>query len=195
MLFSCMRGSIERVRRRTEAGTPIHRHVPSGRTGDTMKRAIRSTPLPLDRTAAITAVCALCACAALAVSPRAHAATLADAVASGQAGGNATELDLLGSPKTYTDPYGSPVDGKGGQRGPVTNAQTARGTTPTDKLLAQQDGVDRIPGGAVQLRPLARNRNAQAMSPEGAAAALYRPPAGAKPPAPARAREIYKSPW
>ena len=98
MLFSCMRGSIERVRRRTEAGTPIHRHVPSGRTGDTMKRAIRSTPLPLDRTAAITAVCALCACAALAVSPRAHAATLADAVASGQAGGNATELDLLALP-------------------------------------------------------------------------------------------------
>jgi hypothetical protein len=151
-----------------------------------MIRKIRSTFLPL--------FAALCVPAVLLCTQGAHAAPLGN-------GADAAELDMLGTPKAYADPYGTPMNGKGGQRGPVTNAnaQTVQGSSPTDKLLAKQDGVEQMPGqggGRVQLRPLARNRDAKMMqAPDGAAAALYQQPVGGKPVVAAKPREIYKSPW
>jgi hypothetical protein len=141
-----------------------------------MARTIRSTFHPL--------IAALCLPAALLCAQGVHAAPLGD-------GGNAAELDMLGGPRTYADPYGTPAKGK---RGATANAQTTQASTPTEKMLAQQDGM--VPqGGRVQLRPLARNRDAKLMqTPDGAAAALYQSPGG-KPAAPAKPREIYKSPW
>jgi hypothetical protein len=134
----------------------------------------------------------------------AYAGNFADAAGgNGQAGGNApAEMDLLGSPRTYTDPYGAPTNGRGGQRGPITNTQTGDGVTPTDKLLAQQNGYVGNPGAGAQLKGTAAARarddvNAKAMMmPQGAADAVYPTPAGLKPPAnPARVRDIYKSPY
>jgi hypothetical protein len=146
-----------------------------------MTRPTRSTFLPL--------VAALCLPVALLCVQVAHAAPLGD-------GGNAAELDMLGGPTSYADPYGTPVNGKGGQRGPIANAQTVQGSTPTDKLLAKQDGVEEVQGGRVQLRPLARNRDTKLMqTPEGAAAALYQQPVGGKAGAAAKAKDIYKSPY
>jgi hypothetical protein len=146
-----------------------------------MTRTTRSTFHPL--------VAALCLPVALLCVQGAHAAPLGD-------GGNAAELDMLGAPTSYADPYGTPVNGKGGQRGPIANAQTVQGSTPTDKLLAKQDGIEGVQAGRVQLQPLARNRNAKAMqTPDGAAAALYQQPVGGKPVAAAKAKEIYKSPY
>ncbi|MDR5737716.1 hypothetical protein [Caballeronia sp. LZ016] len=136
--------------------------------------------------------------ATLMASPLAHAGNFADAAITKQAGGGApSEMDLLGSPDRYADPYGAPVNGKGGQRGPITNAQTAQGVSPTDKLLAQQNGYAGNPGARAQLRRVGRNPDAKAMMmPQGAAATLYRTPDELKPPArAARPVQIYKSPY
>jgi hypothetical protein len=130
-----------------------------------------------------------------AVTPCAHAGNFADA-AIAQAGGTPpSEMQLLGAPQGYGDPYGAPTNGRGGRNGAITNAQTDT-MTPTDKLLAQQNGYVGNPAGGVQLRRGARGNDAKAMDmPEGAAAALYPTPAGLKPPARARVTEIYKSPY
>ncbi|KIG07719.1 hypothetical protein BurMR1_0549 [Burkholderia sp. MR1] len=136
--------------------------------------------------------------AALVASPLAHAGNFSDAALVKQAGpGVPSEMDLLGSPDRYADPYGAPVNGKGGKRGPITNAQTAQGVSPTDKLLAKQNGYVDDAGAGPQVRRAGRNADAKAMMmPQGAAATLYRTPNGMKPPAGAmRQREIYKSPY
>ncbi|MDR5772341.1 MULTISPECIES: hypothetical protein [unclassified Caballeronia] len=143
----------------------------------------------------------LIAATAFAAAPFAHAGNFADAAMSnGQAAGGAGEMDLLGSPSTYSDPYGAPTNGKGGKRGPITNGQTTEGISPTDKLLAQQNGYVGNPGAGAQLRATGRRNDAATakamLMPQGAAATLYPTPAGLKPPAnAARARDIYKSPY
>jgi len=152
---------------------------------DRMKHELRAALMPL-------------MLATLIASPLAHAGNFADAAIAKPAGGGVpSEMDLLGSPDRYADPYGAPVNGKGGRRGPITNAQTAQGISPTDKLLAQQNGYAGNPGAGAQLRRVGRNADAKAMMmPQAAAATLYRTPEGLKPPAKAvRAREIYKSPY
>ncbi|SAK74422.1 hypothetical protein AWB80_04227 [Caballeronia pedi] len=69
----------------------------------------------------------------------------------------------------------------------------------TDKLLAQQNGYVGNPAGGARLRPSGRNADAKSMMmPRSAAATLYPVPPGLKAPAannPARARDIYKSPY
>lgn len=161
-----------------------------------MKHELRTALLSLAMTA--FAPCALVA--SLAASTPAHAGDFADAaISKNEAGGGApAEMDLLGSPGTYSDPYGAPTNGRGGQRGPITNAQTAQGVSPTDKLLAQQNGYVGNPAAGAQLRPTGRKADTKAMMmPQGAAATLYPTPSGLKPPAAnaARARDIYKSPY
>jgi len=161
-----------------------------------MKHELRTALLSLFMTA--LAPCALVA--SLAASTPAHAGNFADAaITKGEAGGAVpAEMDLLGSPGTYSDPYGAPTNGRGGQRGPITNAQTAQGVSPTDKLLAQQNGYVGNPAAGAQLRPTGRMGDTKAMMmPQSAAAALYPTPNGLKPPAAnaARARDIYKSPY
>ena len=138
--------------------------------------------------------------AALAASSLAHAGNFSDAALIKQEAGPGvpSEMDLLGSPDRYADPYGAPVNGKGGKRGPITNAQTAQGVSPTDKLLAQQNGYVGNPAAGVRLRPGGHKADAKAMmAPKSAAAALYPAPPGFNPPAPnaARSRDIYKSPY
>jgi len=156
-----------------------------------MKHELRAALMPL-------LIAALGPCA-LVASTAAHAGNFADAaISKKQAGGAApSEMDLLGSPDIYADPYGAPTNGKGGQRGPITNAQTTQGISPTDKLLAQQNGYVGNPGAGAQLRAVGRKGDAKAMlMPEGAAATLYPTPNGLKAPAKAaRARDIYKSPY
>ncbi|MDR5855166.1 hypothetical protein P9239_08030 [Caballeronia sp. LZ062] len=156
-----------------------------------MKHELRAALMPL-------LIAALGPCA-LAASSVAHAGNFADAAISKQqaGGGVPAEMDLLGSPDTYADPYGAPTNGRAGQRGPITNAQTAQGISPTDRLLAQQNGYVGNPGAGAQLRRVARNDDAKAMlMPQGAAATLYPTPNGFKAPAKAaRARDIYKSPY
>jgi hypothetical protein len=158
-----------------------------------MKHELRATLLPL-----VVAVLAPCAMLA---SPAAHAGDYADAaITNGQAGGRApTEMDLLGSPRRYADPYGAPTNGRGNQRGAITNAQTADGISPTDKLLAQQNGYVGNPGAGAQLKRTGRKDDANTkamMMPEAAAASLYPTPNGLKPPKnAARVRDIYKSPY
>jgi hypothetical protein len=137
--------------------------------------------------------------------PVSHAGNFADAAMSnGQAGGGAPgEMELLGSPRTYSDPYGAPTNGRGGQRGPITNGQTGAGVTPTDKLLAQQNGYVGNPGAGAQLKGTARGDAAAGakalLMPQAAAAAVYPTPNGLKPPGgnanAARGRDIYKSPY
>ncbi|WP_193788515.1 hypothetical protein [Caballeronia insecticola] len=152
------------------------------------------------RTALLSLFMSALAPCALVASPAAHAGNFADAaITKGQAGGGVpAEMDLLGSPGTYSDPYGAPTNGRGGQRGPITNAQTTQGVSPTDKLLAQQNGYVGNPAAGAQLRATARKNDTKTMmQPQGAAATLYPAPAGLKPPAAnaARARDIYKSPY
>jgi hypothetical protein len=151
----------------------------------------------------------LSAASALVVANAAHAGDFADAAMSnGQAGGNPpSEMGLLGSPRSYADPYGAPTNGRGNRGGgPITGAQTAQGVSPTDRLLAQQNGYVGNPGAGAQLRRGAGvndDANAkQMMNAQGAAAALYPTPSGLKPPVAgggaanaARVREIYKSPY
>jgi hypothetical protein len=70
--------------------------------------------------------------------------------------------------------------------------------SPTDKLLAQQNGYVGNPAGGARLRPSGHKADAKAMmAPRSAAAALYPAPPGLNPPAPtaARSRDIYKSPY
>jgi hypothetical protein len=157
-----------------------------------MKQAPRTALLPLVMMAFVSA--------ASVTAPAAHAGNFSDAaISKGEAGGAApAEMDLLGSPGAYADPYGAPTNGRGGQRGPITNGQTAQGVSPTDKLLAQQNGYLGNPGAGAQLRPTGRKPDTKTMMmPQGAAAALYPTPNGLKPPAAnaARARDIYKSPY
>jgi hypothetical protein len=156
-----------------------------------MKHEPRSALLPL-----VLAVLAL-----LVTSPSAHAGDYADAaISNGQAGGNPpSEMDLLGSPRTYADPYGAPTNGRGNPRGPITNAQTDQGMSPTDKLLAQQNGYVGNPAAGAQLKRTARKDEANTkamMMPQAAADTLYPTPNGLKPPTNrARVRDIYKSPY
>ncbi|BBU28200.1 hypothetical protein BTHE68_19340 [Burkholderia sp. THE68] len=71
--------------------------------------------------------------------------------------------------------------------------------SPTDRLLAQQNGYVGNPAGGARLRPSAPKADAKSMmTPKSAAATLYPAPPGLKAPAannPARARDIYKSPY
>jgi hypothetical protein len=127
-----------------------------------------------------------------AVTPCAYAGNFADA-AIAQAGGTPpSEMNLLGSPQGYGDPYGA---------APGKQRAAADALSPTDRLLAQQNGYVGNPAGGAQLRRGARggaadDANAKAlMMPQGAAAALYPTPAGLKPPARGQVREIYKSPY
>ncbi|MDR5757926.1 hypothetical protein [Caballeronia sp. LZ035] len=152
------------------------------------------------RTALRPLVMTAFAAAAFSVVPIAHAGNFSDAaISKGEAGGAApAEMDLLGSPGAYSDPYGAPTNGRGGQRGPITNGQTAQGVSPTDKLLAQQNGYAGNAGAGARMRATGRKPDTKAtMMPQGAAAALYPTPNGLKPPAAnaARARDIYKSPY
>jgi hypothetical protein len=138
--------------------------------------------------------------------PVAHAGNFSDAaIMKGEAGAaTPSEMELLGSPSTYSDPYGAPTNGRGGQRGPITNAQTAAGVSPTDKLLAQQNGYMGTGGLGAQMKSTARPADAGVgkapinASAQAAAASVYPTPAGLKPPTNANAagaRQIYKSPY
>jgi hypothetical protein len=148
-----------------------------------MKNALRIALLPLG----------FAALAALA--PSAQAARFADAALAQAGGAPPAEMDLLGSPQGYGDPYGAPATGRGGQRGPITNAQTTT-VSPTDKLIAQQNGYVGNPAGGARLKRGARPDDGNNMNTaQGAAATLYPTPAGLKPPAKKPIREIYKSPY
>jgi hypothetical protein len=139
--------------------------------------------------------------AGLAASHAAMAGNFADA-AIAQAGGTPPrEMDLLGSPQGYGDVYGPQNNGRGGQR--VTGMPTDGGVSPTDRLIAQQNGYVGNPAGGAQLRRAPRGGGAGAAdakgmnNAQGAAAVLYPTPNGLKPPTGngARVREIYKSPY
>ncbi|WP_244815425.1 hypothetical protein [Caballeronia sp. Lep1P3] len=151
-----------------------------------MKHELRAALMPF-------VIAALGPCA-LVASSAAHAAHYSDAATGTRQPGGITpaEANLLGSPDAYADPYavpyGAPVDG---------TAKAAQGISPTDKLLAQQNGYVGNPGAGAQLRRAPRNGDAKAMlMPEGAAATLYPAPGGYKaPPKAARARNIYRSPY
>ncbi|WP_321796417.1 hypothetical protein [Caballeronia sp. J97] len=70
--------------------------------------------------------------------------------------------------------------------------------SPTDKLLAQQNGYVGNPAAGARLRSGTHKADSKAMMmPRSAAATLYPAPPGLKAPAPtaARARDIYKSPY
>jgi hypothetical protein len=135
----------------------------------------------------------------LASSHLAMAGGYADAAIAQAGGAPAREMDLLGSPQGYGDPYGANATGRGGQR--VTAAPTDGGVSPTDRLIAQQNGYVGNPAGGAQLRRAPRADGGAAdgkgmMNAQGAAAVLYPTPNGLKPPANnARVREIYKSPY
>ena len=61
--------------------------------------------------------------------------------------------------------------------------------SPTDKLLAQQNGYVGNPAGGARLRPSGHKADAKSMMmPKSAAAALYPAPPGLNPPAPTAAR-------
>jgi hypothetical protein len=112
-------------------------------------------------------------------------APVAYAGAYGQEAGGAApkEMDLLGSPATYADPYGAATNGRGGL---ATSAQT---------------GYAEFSGGAAQMKGAPRPGKDEARArllnmPQAAAAAVYPTPSGLKPPGnQARVREIYKSPY
>ncbi len=146
-----------------------------------MTRTTRSTFHPL--------VAALCLPVALLCVQGAHAAPLGD-------GGNAAELDMLGAPTSYADPYGTPVNGKGGQRGPIANAQTVQGSTPTDKLLAQAGWHRRGSGGAGSVAAARTESECEGDADAGwGGGGIVSTAGGGKPVAAAKAKEIYKSPY
>jgi hypothetical protein len=123
-----------------------------------------------------------------ALTPCAYAGNFADAAIAQTGGVPPSEMNLLGSPQGYADPYGG-APGKG--------RTAADALSPTDKLLAQQNGYVGNPAGGAQLRRGGRDANANKalMMPQGAAAALYPTPGGLKPPARGQVRDIYKSPY
>ncbi len=154
-----------------------------------MKRAIRSTPLPLDRTAAITAVCALLRLrSARAFTPRAcgHARGRGRkrpgrrqrhrARSARQPEDLHRAVRFAGGRQGRTAPDPSRMRRQRAARRPLQAARTAGRRRP--------DSRRRGPASSARA-PTATPGDG---TPEGAAAALYRPPAGAKPPAPARAR-------
>ena len=122
----------------------------------------------------------------------AHAAPLGD-------GGNAAELDMLGGPRTYADPYGTPANGKGGRRGPIRMHRRRRLPRRPTSCSPQQDGMGARRGGRVQLRPLARNRDAKADADAGWGSGGALSDAGGGEAGcgrnPSAARSIYKSPY
>ncbi|SAK44295.1 hypothetical protein AWB75_00677 [Caballeronia catudaia] len=69
--------------------------------------------------------------------------------------------------------------------------------SPTAQLLAQQNGYVGNPAGSARLRPGGRADTKSMTAPKSAAAILYPPPPGFKTPKtnPARAHDIYKSPY
>ncbi|AQG99437.1 hypothetical protein A9R05_11830 [Burkholderia sp. KK1] len=72
------------------------------------------------------------------------------------------------------------------------------GSGSSGRLLAQENGYAGNPAGSARLRPGARTADSRSMTtPKSAAAILYPPPPGFKTPKtnPARARDIYKSPY
>ena len=134
---------------------------------------------------------ALCLPLALGMTPLAHAA------GAGQAPQGAAiqspEMDLLGAPAPYKDPYGA-ID-RAGQAGP-RNGQAVTAAGDTGSLLADEAGPDAVAPGAVKLRRTGNATGQPVGTPEAAAAAVYGTKAGPKTPAVrAGGPQIYKSPW